>query len=283
VQPAAAPSYLPPVGGPDRSPSHYRSPAPDTPSTAGHRSPDAPAYPDHRGDDEGRADAIPGADAAEPEDELRERRARKERTRDPADLPPSRPKRRRRSVFAVLTSVVLALALVGAGVWWFALRTAGVTPAAYATSMCGLVRDWQQEVDSRTDTLTKSISTKTDLSQVKTQVGAYYATLTSRTGRLQSDILNSGVVDADGGAAYQSSFATVVGDQMRTFADLADRVNKLDPAATATFRTQLQSLLTGPQTVVGKISSGLSRPPAGTPLELRTALSAEPTCAPYVG
>jgi hypothetical protein len=179
--------------------------------------------------------------------------------------------------------VVLALALAGAGVWWFTLRTTGVAPAAYATSMCGLVRDWQQEVDSRTDTLTTSISTKTDLSQVKTQVGAYYATLTSRTARLQSDILDAGVVDADGGAAYQSSFATVVGDQVRTFADLADRVNRLDPAAKATFRIQVQSLLTKPETAVGSVSSGLSRPPAGTPPELRAALSAEPTCAPYVG
>ena len=48
----------------------------------------------------------------------------------------------------MLTSVLLALALVAAGVWWFALRETGVDAPTYARSICGSVRDWQQGVDA---------------------------------------------------------------------------------------------------------------------------------------
>ena len=49
---------------------------------------------------------------------------------------------------AVLTSVVLALALAVGGVYWFELRRQGLPPPAYARQACGTVRDWQQAVDS---------------------------------------------------------------------------------------------------------------------------------------
>jgi hypothetical protein len=45
----------------------------------------------------------------------------------------------------------------------------------------------------------------------------------------------------------------------------------------------VQSMLTGAQTAVSNVAAALARPPAGTPAELRLALSAEPACTPYVG
>jgi len=191
--------------------------------------------------------------------------------------------RRRRSLLAVLTSVVLALALAAGGVWWFTLRQAGVLPAEYAKSICGSVRDWQQSVDSSNGTLVASIAREQDRTAVRAAVSAYYTGIAGRTDQLRITILDAGVADVAGGQAYSDSLAAAVGDEATGLRGLAARAGRFDPAAAATFQIELQSLLTGSETAVGNVSSALARPSAGTPTVLRAALSAEPSCAPYVG
>jgi hypothetical protein len=190
---------------------------------------------------------------------------------------------RKRSVVAVLTSMVLALALVAAGVYWFALREVGVLPADYARSVCGSVRDWQQSVDSAGAALVSSIAREDDRSVVRTAVTTYYTDLAARTDRLRTDLTAAGVADVSGGQAYADSLGAAVGDQATALRDLSARAAKLDPAAAATFQITLQALLTGSESAVSEVSSALARPAAGTPGPLRTALAAEPACAPYVG
>jgi hypothetical protein len=204
------------------------------------------------------------------------------KSRRATDADPPR-KHRRRSVFAVLTSLVLALALVGAGVWYFLLRDAGVPPADYARSVCGSVRDWQQSVDSSNSALVTSIAREEDRTKVRTAVATYYTTIAGRTDQLRTTVLDAGVVDVAGGQEYTDSFAAAIGTEAGALRDFSARAARLDPKAAATFQIQLQALLTGADGATGAISSALARPSAGTPLALRTALSAEPSCAPYVG
>ncbi|HEY6745707.1 MAG TPA: hypothetical protein VI357_08300, partial [Mycobacteriales bacterium] len=243
----------------------------------------------------------PGELPASPPDELQPRRARREAgTARPDDPRRSqkreRPRtgatrvtdqlsraRRRRSVVAVLTSVVLALALAAGGVWWFTLRQAGVPPDDYATSICGSVRDWQQSVDSSNSTLITTIAREQNRTAVRSAVSAYYTSIAGRTDQLRASILDAGVADVPGGRAYADSLAAAVGTEATDLRGLAARAGRLDPAAAATFQIELQSLLTGSETTVGTVSSALARPSAGTPTVLRAALSAEPSCAPYVG
>jgi type IV secretory pathway TrbF-like protein len=246
------------------------------------------------------SDDHPPAGDGYPEDELGSRRTRRKaaeavraaETFDPSDPYPARratederptPRRRRRSLFAVLTSVVLALALVGAGVWWFALRQAGVRPADYARSICGNVRDWQQAIDSSNSALVTSIARQEDRSKVRTAVTTYYTAVAGRTDQLRTTILDAGVADTAGGQEYANSLAAAVGNEATALRDLATRAGRLDPDPAATFQIQLQSLLTGSETAVGNVSAALARPSTGTPTQIRTALSAEPSCAPYVG
>jgi hypothetical protein len=63
---------------------------------------------------------------------------------------------------------------------------------------------------------------------------------------------------------------------------LAGQAGRLDPAATA-FPTDLQGILTGADTAVSAVTAALARPAAWITTELRTSLSNEPACAPYVG
>jgi hypothetical protein len=192
-------------------------------------------------------------------------------------------RRRAPRLVAIGTSMVLALALVAAGVWWFVFREPGVPPADYAKAVCSSVRDWQQGVDGRSAALTSSISQQDDREAIRSAVRAYYGDLADRTDGLRTAVTGAGVVDVDGGKEYSDSFAGVVGDQASALRELAGRADRLDPASPSVFQIELQTLLTGAQISVGKVTAALARPPSGTPTPLRTALSAEPSCAPYVG
>ena len=192
-------------------------------------------------------------------------------------------RRRAPKVAALVMSMLLACALVAAGVWWFVFRETGVPAAEYARSVCSSVRDWQQGVDGRSSALTSSIAQQQDRGAIRTAVRSYYDDLATRTDGLRTAVTGAGVVDVDGGEAYADSFAGVVGDQATAFRDLATRADRLDPNSTTVFQIELQTLLTGATTTVSKVTAALARPPAGTPTALRDALSAEPSCAPYVG
>jgi hypothetical protein len=183
----------------------------------------------------------------------------------------------------VLTSVLLALALVAAGVWWFALRETGVDAPTYARSICGSVRDWQQGVDARSSALVKSIPREEDRAAIRSAVEKYYTDLAARTDGLRGAVVAAGTVDVPGGPAYADSLATAIGEQSAALRELAARAGRLDVDAPTVFQISLQTLLTGAETAVSEVTAVLARPAAGTPAHLRLALSDEPACAPYVG
>ncbi|HZB48286.1 MAG TPA: hypothetical protein VE547_04275, partial [Mycobacteriales bacterium] len=199
------------------------------------------------------------------------------------DRPQRRTARRGRGLAAVATSLLLALALVAAGVWWFALRETGVAAPTYARSICGSVRDWQRQVDASGSALVKAIPREKDRAKVRSAVQRYYTDLATRTDALRSAIATAGPVDVPGGRAYADSLIAAIGDQSGSFRELATRAGRLDVNSATAFQTSLQSLLTGAETAVSEITAALARPAAGTPSGLRLALSDEPACAPYVG
>jgi len=183
----------------------------------------------------------------------------------------------------VLASLVLAVALAGAGVWWFTFRKTGVEPTVYARSVCGSVRDWQQDLDGRTSTLTKSIAQRDDPPATRTAVVAYYTELAGRTDALQTALVDAGTPDIPGGKAYADDLLATVSAQRSALGDSADRAGRLDTSSRRLFLISLQSLLTNESTSVTAVITTLAHPPAGTPPELRTALAAEPGCAAYTG
>jgi hypothetical protein len=185
-------------------------------------------------------------------------------------------------VVAVLTSVVLALALAAGGVYWFELRRHGLPPAAYARQACGAVRDWQQAVDSSNAGLINQISRQQDKTAVQSDVTAYYTTIAGRTDQLRVAILDLGPADLTGGREYADSLAAAMGDQASGLRRLAGQAGQLNPAA-ATFPTDLQGILTGADTAVSAVTAALARPASGITTDLRTALSNEPACVSYVG
>ena len=226
----------------------------------------------------------PGRTGAEPEPHRRRRQPVETGKRQRGEPAAGKRKRRprRRSVVAVLTSVVLALALAAGGVYWLELRRQGLAPPAYARQACGAVRDWQQGVDSSNARLVNQISRQQNKTTIRADVTAYYTTIAGRTDQLRVAILDLGPANLTGGRDYADSLAAAVGDQASALRRLAGQAGKLDPAA-ATFQTDLQGILTGADAAVSAVTAALARPAAGITTELRTTLSNEPACAPYVG
>jgi len=265
-----------PDGPPARR--HRHAPPEEVAPRRGRR-PTEPA-PGHVPPDE----AGPGRTGAEPEPHRRRRQPVETGKRQRGEPAAGKRKRRprRRSVVAVLTSVVLALALAAGGVYWFELRRQGLAPPAYARQACGAVRDWQQGVDSSNARLVNQISRQQNKTTIRADVTAYYTTIAGRTDQLRVAILDLGPANLTGGREYADSLAAAVGDQAIALRRLAGQAGKLDPAA-ATFPTDLQGILTGADAAVSAVTAALARPAAGITTELRTTLSNEPACAPYVG
>ena len=286
--PAESTGPLPPVGGvapPRRHRRREEAPAPEAtgspapterPSSRRHRRLEQAAPPDELATRRGRrAGRARTANRTAPVGATARRRQR---------APEGRKRRpRRRSVVAVLTSVVLALALAAGGVYWFELRRQGLPPTAYARQACGTVRDWQQAVDSSNATLISQISREQNKTTIRSDVTAYYTTIAGRTDQLRVAILDLGPADAHrrpgvrGLARRRGRRPGAAG-----CAGWPARPTRLDPAA-ATFPTDLQGILTGADTAVSAVTAALARPAAGITTELRTTLSNEPACAPYVG
>ena len=264
--------------GPPPARRHRHAPPEEVAPRRGRR-PTEPA-PGHVPPDE----AGPGRTGAEPEPHRRRRQPVETGKRQRGEPAAGKRKRRprRRSVVAVLTSVVLALALAAGGVYWFELRRQGLAPPAYARQACGAVRDWQQGVDSSNARLVNQISRQQNKTTIRADVTAYYTTIAGRTDQLRVAILDLGPANFTGGREYADSLAAAVGDQAIALRRLAGQAGKLDPAA-ATFPTDLQGILTGADAAVSAVTAALARPAAGITTELRTTLSNEPACAPYVG
>jgi hypothetical protein len=279
-----APPGVPP--GPARTATAHRPAGPAARRLEAPREPEREPEPDPAG----RRARRPGTDP--PERRVRrpgtgpaEQRARRPGT-GPPELPdrPQRTRRRRaRGIAAALTSLLLALALTAAGVWWFVFRETGVDAPTYARSICESVRDWQRQVDASSSAVVKSIPREKDRARIRSAVEKYYTDLAARTDGLRAAIDLAGPVDVPGGRAYADSLAAAVSDQSGALRDLAVRTARLDATAATTFQVSLQSLLTGAETAVSDVIAALSRPAAGTPAPLRLALSDEPACAPYVG
>jgi hypothetical protein len=191
--------------------------------------------------------------------------------------------RRGPRLIAVLASLLLAAALAGAGVWWFTLRKTGVEPAVYARSVCGSVRDWKAELDTRASTMMKEIDQPTSAAARRAMAVDYYTGLATRTSALEAALRAAGNPDLTGGQEYADILVDVVSTQGNSLRDLAARAGRLDTSRPERFDISLKSLLAGGGTPAAVVIDTLAHPPAGTAAELRTALAAEPACAPYIG
>src|SRR6266542_2877009 len=263
TRPAAAPPYQPPWPTPPAIPVPEIPPAssprwgseswwhpdrpPPPPETAHrHRAPEPPPAP-HR-------PAVPEA--------------------------PSEP-RRRGGRAAFLLSLLLVVALDGAGVWWFVLRKPGVAPAEYARAVCSQVAGWHADVTARSGQLQQALNSNNDPEATRSALATFFDQMASRTDQLRTDIDDVGTPAIAGGQSYVDGLDRKLDDTTASFRDSAQKSRDLNVNDKATFTITVQVLQSQVDQLIGGVTGSLAS--TSTPGELRTAYNNASGCAPFTG
>jgi hypothetical protein len=198
------------------------------------------------------------------------------------EVPGKRTKRRRgRGPIAFLLSIVLAVALAGAGVWWFVLRETGVAPADYARGVCAKVQSWHDDVTAKNGQLQQALNSNNDPEATRGALATFFDQVADRTRQLRSDVDSVGIPRIETGQSYVDGLGKKLDDTASAFGTSASRARALNPDNPATFEIDVQVL----QSQADQQITGVTQALAGTntPGELRTAYNNASGCAPFTG
>ncbi len=193
---------------------------------------------------------------------------------------PSEP-RRRGGRAAFLLSLLLVVALVGAGVWWFVLRKPGVAPAEYARAVCSQVAGWHADVTARSGQLQQALNSNNDPEATRSALATFFDQMASRTDQLRTDIDDLGTPAIAGGQSYVDGLDRKLDDTTASFRDSAQKSRDLNVNDKATFTITVQVLQSQVDQLIGGVTGSLAS--TSTPGELRTAYNNASGCAPFTG
>jgi hypothetical protein len=189
--------------------------------------------------------------------------------------------RRRRGQAAFLLSMVLVVALVGAGVWWFVLRPVGVAPAEYARAVCTQVQGWHDDVTARSGELQQALNSNNDPDATRVALASFFDQVAGRTGQLRRDLDGIGAPAISNGPAYVAGLDRKLDGTVELFHGAAEKSRAADVADQTGFTITVQVLQSQGDQLIGGVTGSLADP--STPSELRTAYNNSSGCAPFTG
>ncbi|HEX5494818.1 MAG TPA: SHOCT domain-containing protein [Mycobacteriales bacterium] len=192
------------------------------------------------------------------------------------------PGRRRRQV-AAMVSGLLVLVLVGAGVWWFALRVSPVPPDAYAHRVCTTVGGWQAAMSGARERMVAELAGKDPPAAMRDTVVSFYQDAEERTARLSVAMAGIGSPNVVGGPHYAESLRQAVATVASAFHDDAEHAGQLDVTSRAVFDNQAQAEVATIDSRSQPVFDALAGRGLEPPLDLRAAFDSDPTCAAYTG
>jgi hypothetical protein len=183
----------------------------------------------------------------------------------------------------VLVSAVLVLTLVGAGVWWFALRVSPVQPDVFAHRVCTTVGQWQGQMAGAREELVASINGKNPPQQLRATMVAFYQDAEERTAKLSVSLARIGPPNVVGGDEYAEELRQAVATTALSFHGDAEQAEALDISTKAVFTDQAQSQVASIDSRSQPMFGALSGRGLEPPLDVRTAFDSDPACAAYTG
>jgi hypothetical protein len=189
--------------------------------------------------------------------------------------------RRRRGQAAFLLSMVLVVALVGAGVWWFELRPVGVAPAEYARAVCSQVQGWHDDVTARSGELQQALNSNNDPEATRVALASFFDQVAGRTGQLRRDIDGIGAPAISAGPAYVAGLDRKLDGTADLFHNAVAQSRAANVADPAAFTNTVQVLQSQGDQLIAGVTGSLADP--STPSELRTAYNNSSGCAPFTG
>jgi hypothetical protein len=185
-----------------------------------------------------------------------------------------------------LMSVVATLAFAAAGCGGSGSNSSsssGAKPETWATSVCGALQTWEDDLKSGSQQLSSDIRSSSDLKSVKAKLVAFLKSAERSSEKMVDEVKAAGAPAIKDGPALQQDLESGLAQASTSFEKAVAQAKKLptnNPQALTTGLATLAQTIQGELTATGQHFSTLdSKYDLG---DLNQAMAGEPACKPFV-
>jgi hypothetical protein len=176
-----------------------------------------------------------------------------------------------RKIFACLVAVAVAASLAACG---GGSSNSGVSPGAYAKSICNAIGPFEKDVASRSSAL--NLSSITSASQGKKALQDFLAAIVADTDKAVSKLKSAGSPSVNNGKKISSAIVSAFSQVKTALTQAQSQANSLPTTDPTAFKNAAQGLGNGIRTSMSHIGASLSN--LKSP-ELENAAKKEPACS----
>jgi hypothetical protein len=187
-------------------------------------------------------------------------------------------------LLVLLLAATLALAAAGCGGGGdSSSSSSGTNPDEWASSVCGSLQTWEDDLRSGSQQLSADLGTSSDLKSVKQKLVTFLENAETSTEKMVSDVKATGAPDVKDGPAIQQDLESGLTEAQTSFERAVTQAKKLptdNPRALTTGLSTLAQTIQSELTATGNHFSSLEgKYDVG---ELNKAMADEPVCKPFV-
>ena len=187
-------------------------------------------------------------------------------------------------LLVLLLAATLAVAAAGCGGGGdSSSSSSGTKPDEWASSVCGSLQTWENDLQSGSQQLSADLGASSDLKSVKQKLVAFLEDAQQSTEKMVSDVKAAGAPAVKDGPAIQQDLESGLTGAQNSFERAVTQAKKLptnNPRALTTGLTTLGQTIQSELTATGEHFSNLENKYDVS--ELNEAMKDEPTCKPFV-
>jgi hypothetical protein len=183
----------------------------------------------------------------------------------------------------LLLAATLAVAAAGCGGGDSSSSSSGTKPDEWASSVCGSLQTWEDDLQSGSRQLSADLRTSSDLKSVKQKLVAFLEDAQQSTEKMVSDVKAAGAPAVKDGPAIQQDLESGLTGAQNSFERAVTQAKKLptnNPGALTTGLTTLAQTIQTELTATGQHFSNLENKYDVS--DLNEAMKDEPSCKPFV-
>lgn len=187
-------------------------------------------------------------------------------------------------LLVLLLAATLAVAAAGCGGGGdSSSSSSGTKPDEWASSVCGSLQTWEDDLQSGSQQLSADLRTSSELKSVKQKLVAFLEDAQQSTEKMVSDVKAAGAPAVKDGPAIQQDLESGLTGAQNSFERAVTQAKKLptnNPRALTTGLTTLAQTIQSELTATGQHFSNLENKYDVS--DLNEAMKDEPSCKPFV-
>jgi prophage DNA circulation protein len=187
-------------------------------------------------------------------------------------------------LLVLLLAATLAVAAAGCGGGGdSSSSSSGTKPDKWASSVCGSLQTWEDDLQSGSQQLSADLRSSGDLKSVKQKLVAFLEDAQQSTEKMVSDVKAAGAPAVKDGPAIQQDLESGLTGAQNSFERAVTQAKKLptnNPRALTTGLTTLAQTIQSELTATGRHFSNLENKYDVS--DLNEAMKDEPSCKPFV-